>query len=445
MNPLPLGHCYIPRMKASWLRKRSIRATASGTALPSDSGRSSTSGSPDSLTCQMYSSWSQLAPLRYAWDHFVETHAGDVFTTFDWCSIWWKHYGHGRRLEVYVFTEKAELVGILPLFRETLRIGPVQLRAIRVVGCDHSPATCDVVIADGHQQEVISGLRDRLCPGRSEPWDLFHIGPLPGYRKDVKSLQEDLAGSFGLSANVTVRECGPHTVFKLPSSSASFASHMSKNMRTGIKKETRRLYRRHRVTVSYATGRRQIVEAFQRLVTLHDRQWQAKGLRGYFGEWPRSESFYLDIAQAHAARGRTILQKIHAEDEPLSVLFALRFGKSVHALLYGRSSEKRWNFCSPGRFAVWTLIRNAIAAGMQRVDALRADYDHERRMGATILKQQSISIVNSGRLSRFKYGVFWHVKRLLSFGYHRLWYRTLGPRLGLLRAPLWESYIRSRI
>ena len=75
----------------------------------------------DGLQVTCYRSFEEIQFLREEWDRLVESVGGDVFSSFDWCEVWWKHFGHGRWLELYVATFGDELVAVLPLFREDAR------------------------------------------------------------------------------------------------------------------------------------------------------------------------------------------------------------------------------------------------------------------------------------------------------------------------------------
>ena len=126
-----------------------------------------------------FDSFDDAAPLCGAWDALVERVGGDLFATFDWCAIWWKHFGHGRRLELFTAWCGDDLVAVLPMFRETIRWGPIGLRVVRVVGCDHGVTTCNLAIEPQWAEATARLLVEALEFGG--PWDLLHIGELPGY------------------------------------------------------------------------------------------------------------------------------------------------------------------------------------------------------------------------------------------------------------------------
>jgi len=59
-----------------------------------------------------------------------------------------KHYGRGRELRLFVGRDQAgAVVGLLPMFVETLWLGPLRLRWAKIVGCDFLPSALSPVLA----------------------------------------------------------------------------------------------------------------------------------------------------------------------------------------------------------------------------------------------------------------------------------------------------------
>ena len=79
--------------------------------------------------------------MQKEWDEFIEGIDGEIFLTYDWCRIWWKYYGAGRELRIFVIRRDKAIIGILPVFLERLGFAPLGLRVVRFVGTDHMPVT----------------------------------------------------------------------------------------------------------------------------------------------------------------------------------------------------------------------------------------------------------------------------------------------------------------
>ena len=85
------------------------------------------------ITCQTYTAFESISHLKEKWDDFIQANSGDFFMTFDWLRIWWKHYKYKRNLKIYLFWADRVLVGILPVYLDKIRIGPISVNAIKLV------------------------------------------------------------------------------------------------------------------------------------------------------------------------------------------------------------------------------------------------------------------------------------------------------------------------
>ena len=101
------------------------------------------------LDARVYEGFDELGGMQEEWDEFVESVGGEIFLTFDWCRIWWRHYGGKRVLRVFVFRCEGRLVGILPVFFEKIWLGPVFVDPIKLVGTDFPPVAVSIPIKKG--------------------------------------------------------------------------------------------------------------------------------------------------------------------------------------------------------------------------------------------------------------------------------------------------------
>ena len=134
--------------------------------------------------------------MQKEWDEFIEGIDGEIFLTYDWCRIWWKYYGAGRELRIFVFRRDKAIIGILPVFLDRLGIAPLGLRVVRLVGTDHMPVTIMFPVDVKYIGVVLSRFIDEL--NRIYRWDLLYIGALCG-RFD--SMDSFIAAFNGMWAN----------------------------------------------------------------------------------------------------------------------------------------------------------------------------------------------------------------------------------------------------
>lgn len=73
--------------------------------------------------------------LEQEWEELVNKAGGHVFQSFYWLNPWWKTYGTTNSLRIVTFRHNRKLVGIAPLYLDTLNIaGWPALRTLRFIG-----------------------------------------------------------------------------------------------------------------------------------------------------------------------------------------------------------------------------------------------------------------------------------------------------------------------
>jgi len=421
------------------LADRRTTADADATA-PHASGVGRTEMPPKdhALAHDVFDDFAKLEPMRGDWDAFVERVGGDLFATFDWCDVWWRHYGDNRRLHVHVLREGAggAIVGILPLFSERLRVGPCALRVVRLVGCDHSVTSVAPAIEMAQAGRVVGAVIDHLS--REGSWDVLQIGPLPGYFEQAEPLASAVAACPGV-ADVARLERAPHMYFRVPSSYDAFLENLNTKERRNVRRDERKLEERGAVFRELIRARVEVTPAFDAFVEMHQAHWRELGHLGHFADWPGAVAFHHDMALRQFDRGRLMLSRVRVGEETLASEYSYSFGRRAHWILAARRDGV------PGRIGFCGLVRHACDSGLTLIDAMRGSYEYKRLLGAEVAPQQSIVAVRCGAMSSLRYKAMCAAARCLDLAYYRVYFSRLAPKLPVKPGPLWRSWIRSRL
>ncbi len=380
-------------------------------------------------------SFEKLHLMREEWDDLVGAVGGDLFSTFDWCLVWWRHFGQGRELEIHIFRRNGRVVAILPLFRELVRVGPLSIRAIRIIGCDHAGMTCNLAIEPRWLTPVLRQVFTTCS--RLAPWDVIHWGPFPGYSESVDALLEAVSQEPLMRA-----ERGndyPHMVFDLPKDYGAYLEQLSIKERRNVRRDERRLEKNGSVSRGCVTEEADLEAAFTEFLQMHQAYWRGCGQLGHFGDWPGSELFHREMARRQFERRRLLLLQVRVNNEVIASEYCYRFGDRVHWILGARRLE------IPGRIGFCTLARKSVEAGATLIDAMRGVYEYKHLLGARVTHQTSIIAVHRGVAARVRSATFRSAARLLDLMYYRVWYSRVAPRVPSLQRPLWRTWIRSRI
>jgi len=263
----------------------------------------------------------RISPSR--WDETVCATNANVYMTYQWCRTWWRFYGAGRDLRILIFFRGEELAAILPMFVETLWIGPVWLKIAKLVGADFSIQLCNPPVHSdlaGAVLQTAAGYFTGKCG-----CDVVVLSPL----------SEDLPGFDGIRLGcrrlppetwVTQdRQTCIHTVFRLPASFEEYLKGLGKSPRSNYKRDWNLLNKSFSVATDIISDESQLSGEFGAFRKLHNAQWNAEGKQGHFEDWPSAYEFNLELINAFASRRQVCLHRLLLDGEPVSPSIALCF------------------------------------------------------------------------------------------------------------------------
>ncbi len=396
------------------------------------------------IKVNLYDSFEELAGLQEQWDELAESVGSGIFLTYDWCRIWWKYYGSKRDLKVWAFRKGEQLVGIAPLFLENIRLGPLSIRAARIVGSDHTMAQFALPIVTEHMKDVIENLADSLL---MEKWDVIHIGPIAGLCDHYDKLRESLSGAFSDACDISYSEDQVQTYFSVADTWDAQLAELSKNARRNIKRKCKALKKalKHRpgaLTSDFASVQN-VEELFREFVDMHQKHWTKKGKLGHFGDWPDSFDFHKEMALAQIKHDRLRLMQIKWGQYNLAYEYAYKFGEKYFAFLNSRTDMKDVADAGVGTTMFAERIKKAISEDVKYVDAMRAKYDYKMRLGGKLFPMRDIYVKHKRVTSRVRVRIFRLFAKLLHLCYYKIWFTRIAPRLPFPRGPLWKIWIRS--
>lgn len=414
-------------------------------SISETAGLDSDLGAGKALQVESYDSFAQLEALQQQWDDFAESMGSEIFLTYDWCRLWWKHYGKGRDLRIYIFRRDGELVGILPLFFERIRQGPFSVKAGKIVGSDYTPAQFSPAI----DRDCIRGVLQRFYElSAKDKWDILHLGPIAGlyhHYEDLKNASEEL---LGCSYRIAAKDGQVQTYFTLPETWDKYLAGLNRRERTKIKRHYRLACKAagdtaDTVMASHATA--DTVEGmFADFVQMHQRHWQNQMKLGHFGDWPCALEFHRELAEAQLKRDRLCLTRITLGDWCLGYKYGYVLGEHFCDFLDARSGRDEVAQVGLGRIIYSEMIRTAIQRKARYIDSMRGKYKHKLEMGGELMTVKNIFVCRKGCFVFVKIRILQALARILNFCYYRIWFLKLAPKLPFKRKPLWRLWIRTR-
>jgi CelD/BcsL family acetyltransferase involved in cellulose biosynthesis len=394
------------------------------------------------LTVGLFDSFEAAGISREEWDQFVLDVAGDIYVTYDWCRIWWRHYGQRRQLRLFVFRAGNGVVGIAPMFIEHVWLGPVGLKMAKRVGADFALTVFTLPVAADYAEKAYHELIMTLI--EDENCDAVWFGIMPGNDATADRLRH--LCRLHREQLMVLRDAseGPHTVFKLPESFDLYVAGLNKRQRQNYRRDINLLNKSFNVGKDVVREPSDLLDAFESFKLLHDRQWKAEGKLGHFGDWPNSVAFNNDLVLALSPHDRCRILRLLLDGRLVALQYVFLFGDSCYWRLPARIVDDGLARFGLGRIGLMQLIEGVIDEGFRRIEAGRGHYEYKLQLGGEELEARSI-IIGTRRLgAALRTWLFFKLSDILHLVYYRIWFLRLAPRLRISR-PLWRIWIRCHL
>jgi len=394
------------------------------------------------LTCEVYDSFEAVPHSSEDWDDFVAKAGGDIYLSYDWCRVWWKHYGQKRDLRIFIFRKEGKIVGLLPMFVDRFRLGIPWFRLAKVVGSDFTLGVCNPPVQPEHAPDVFRLLFGALLV--TEKCHAVWLGPI---HEDCKALDglgracKEPSSEWRLFREHAL---APHTFFNLPGSFEDYLMSLGKSMRGNFRRSWKQLNEAYSVQADSVVQPAELEREFEKFVDLHTAQWAAESKLGHFGDWPDALEFNRDLVRAYSAKGRVRLHRLIADGEVVSYQYCFAFGDCNHWRLPARVVGHEWDRFSLGNLTLVLLFETSIGEGIYRVEGGQGHYDYKIKLGGEELSLRSLLVVRNGFGAALRARLFTALADFLQFFYYRGWFHKISPRLPLKRRPLWGAWIRTR-
>jgi CelD/BcsL family acetyltransferase involved in cellulose biosynthesis len=312
----------------------------------------------------------RLDSLRDDWTRLAAA-TGNVFATWEFNELWWRHYGRGRKLRVAVSVrDDEEIDAIVPLFMWSQR----PLRILRLIGHGHGDRLGPICLED----EAETAKRAlRLALG-AEPYDIF-IG-------DWVAGDRNWAGVLG---GRVIRRTG-YPILRWPDGSwDELLASQSQRFRKTLRQSRNRLERDRDVSYRYAdsaTLERDLNAAFR----LHRARFQ-KHSCNFCGD---HEAFQREFAAVALERGWLRLLLLEVDGEPVGCKYGFLFENSYFAYQSGR--DPNWGRESIGFLLDAESIRRTLEEGAD-YRFLGGEEDHKYRYPTDDPRLETVAAPASAR------------------------------------------------
>lgn len=386
----------------------------------------------------VYSSFEAISHMHEEWDQFMESLEAEIFLTYDWCQIWWKHYGQGKRLLIYVFRDEGAICGILPMYLDTVRLGFLQVTVLRMVSTVHTPVAVTVPLKPSALIEAFAF----VLASKQGLWDLLHIGPVCGKYTLLSTLNKALLHLASPHFQVQMKGSDFQTYFHVHGSWEDQLASLGAKQRQEVRRRYEKLLKQG-VAVDYIPVTSKAFDLFfDDFVRMHQSHWQAAGKPGHFRAWPKSVEFHREAAFKQFQNGRLRFFQVKVDGNVIGYRYAFKFGHTYYLYLYARDprTSRKFDFT---KIDYGEMVKRALTENVTCFDSMRGKYDHKLLLGGKLYPINSVYVLEGSLTTRIRVQLFRWQARLIDISYSKIWRARLAPRLGLRPGPFWNVWIRS--
>lgn len=317
-----------------------------------------------------------FAALRGEWADLAAADPDpNVFLTWPWVHTWWRHFGAGRdhhELHIVVVRDSLGVVGIAPLYRSRVGVGPLGATALQRI--NHDAGDYGGMLLSRRADETVALLVDHLGAQLHSDADVVVLSRLASDARFTGLLGDELV-RHAATVETVIDQLGEACLFTDVRVGFSLSKQAKKHK---IRQRLRRLGEQHGEVAFVAHTGDTLEAGLDRLVSLHDRRWEEidEPMQGLLAD-PARRDFLLDAIRALDGEGMVTLLSIEADDRAVAV--ELDFVHENRLFLFKGAFDPDFAAFSPGQLLHHQVFEEGMADGVDVFDFCRGDAQYKRR------------------------------------------------------------------
>ena len=286
--------------------------------------------------------YSDFVTLRDAWQDALQRSDHSIFSTWEYLSTWWNHYGKGATLRVLVAQEKEEVLGIAPLI--------ITKHTVFSLGCLHKiqflghGSDCTDFIFPKESTECLEFFLDYLF--QFSDWDTLE---LEGINEESTTAKILLNIQNNSTSKLEFNDWSSCHYICLLHTFTDFIKGLKRNMRKELDRKMRRLRENYKVEFKTQNDFDSVNVAMETFFKLHQKRLKSKGEEGVFAN-EINRNFHISLAETFNEKGWLTLHFLTVDDEPISAEYCFDYNQKTYACLSGFNPDF-------SKFGVGTLLQ----------------------------------------------------------------------------------------
>lgn len=368
------------------------------------------------LEIQVATNTEEFDSLKTEWNNLTKESGNFIFQTFEWNRIWWEYFGEGKKLHIVVITHDDKIVGLIPLFWDTVDLFNREIYScLRFLGSTVSQPEgetlmgiiaysdyLDAIVRPGYEASAYDLLIQHFRQEEFE-YDEIILDEVP---EDSSLCHYLIPALEEYGFNYSSEVCSRSPVINLNCSWDEYLDNMSKksryNARRNLKMSTKESHKTFDIIDVGESD--EVIPVYDEMVKLHQQRWNNLGYPGTFAE-KRMYNFLKKVSTVFYQKGwlqfkMAVPVEGEGNESCVAIDMILRYGERVYMLHRAMDDESPFIKDSPGNVLLYRILKEVADGDTKTFDFLRGVQEFKMRTADDVIANKKIQIRNPHRKVR---------------------------------------------
>jgi len=324
-----------------------------------------------SLSIEEVNDVEKFHSLKDTWNTLLrESSDNNIFLTWEWSYIWWRHFGDNKKLRILLIKEGKIIIGIAPFMQVKYRMGLMGIDVLENLcanECDYS----GVILTDKNKGSI-AVLLNYLAEIIRKSNIVIRISNIPEDSGFLQTLREQYPFSVN---SVSIIE---NTVISCPyintlDSWEEYSNTLTKNGRHKINKLKRKIQKlqdNHQIEFKHFADNDDLKEHINTLFELHQKRWEERNIYSKFLK-PEVRAFYRDISELFCENNWMDFSFLNISGKAVSTGWGFIYNNRYYYMT--SAFDPNYSSLNVGHMLTMRLIERAIQMGLVKFDFLKGD------------------------------------------------------------------------
>lgn len=336
------------------------------------------------------STFEGLSKLESSWKRmFRESGSANIFLSWEWSSLWLKHFCRDHGLLILRIEDNEEVVGIAPLMVRRGGISSSYKPIVSFIGGDLADYSDFLILRDN--REVVRTILDFLV--KNINWGIMVFDRISQSSPNLPHIKESLS-ELGYPSQVNVRSVSP--CIRIENDWDNYYKKISKGLRQDIRTAHNKLKLVGEIEYEGydENASKTLLNAF---FEMHKKRQADKVGKSIF-EQGKNRIFFNELASVFNGLGWMDLSALKIDGRIISAVFAFKYREVFFYWIPVFDPE--FLKYSPAKVHVQMLLKKCFDQGFEEFDLMRGDESYKFKWANGSLSNYEITIYRTSMLHK---------------------------------------------